>query len=77
MPKKPEKPKNIQRVEFDDLADETRKASTSGDATGIDNAPIMYQMSRSHPGLIERIFEDGTRDLGIRKDGVFVPLESE
>lgn len=40
--------------------------------SAITKAPIMYQTSPSNPGLIERIFEGGTRDAGLQKDGVFI-----
>lgn len=67
----------VVRINFDELVEEMRRASEAGDKARIPQAPAMYQMSPSQPGMIERILEDGTREIGIRKDGEFVPVESK
>ncbi len=68
--------KDIQYLDFDDLVAQMRADCDAGVQIAITKAPIMYQMSPADPGMIERIFEDGTRDVGIRENGKFTKIHS-
>jgi len=41
----------------------------------VTSASVKYQKSQSHPGHLEQIASDGTRTVGMFKDGRFVPVE--
>lgn len=43
----------------------------------VSTATIRYQASRTHPGYLERIDDNGARTLGTFHGGVFTPAEEE
>jgi len=48
---------------------------TSGALAGsVSAATMRYQASPSHPGLLEQIAADGSRRLGVFRDGAFQPI---
>jgi len=40
----------------------------------ITDSTVRYQISRTHPGLLERIDQDGHITQGTFKNGVFIPI---
>lgn len=51
--------------------DEQRESGELADR--VTSSSVKYQSSPAHPGLIERINADGSRDLGTFKAGRFTP----
>lgn len=52
------------------------RARESGDlARQVTGSPVRYQASESHPGLLERIDENGLVEVGQFRNGEFVPME--
>jgi len=43
-------------------------------SAGVTRAPAYYEASRSHPGLLDRVQSDGTRETGRFHEGHFVPM---
>lgn len=57
-----------------DVFDKVEKARKSGELSKmVTTAKTTYQASKTKPGLIEQIREDGQRVLGHFKDGKFIP----
>ena len=62
-------------VDFDDVLDEVKDRSESGELSQtIANSKIKYQASISHPSLLERIENDGKVTTGIFKNGKFLEV---
>jgi len=57
-------------VVFGLLEADRQSQQLSEDITG---STVRYQVSRTHPGLLERIDRDGHITHGTFKDGVFIP----
>lgn len=64
-------------IHADEVLEDIRSAKRSGElSVRVSTAPLRYQASKDHPGLLEEVGADGNRRLGRFAEGKFVPFDA-